>query len=479
MENIRWNQLCFNKDYIVKYITKWAHQTYSEKCAVCEFYLQTNNNLQKIKRINDIGKEMPTNKVGAVLIWLYMIDTLNIDIAVAHDIDPISIFFHIILGCCENDADNANDIGDILRSIILSPTSSKTSINLYRQFINYYITIYKNGQGCSGENCIYSDTGMVTENMDIEQLSDMRHMISLNWVKRHKKVSACEFYGDDGYKKYQPGIEIYLNNSLSHNIGASESKHFLIKTKSYNNQPNVNDERQIMQKKDSQCKTFIFDIMFILFLCNVFENISINEGTPIYIIDNFIEDCFWCSLCVIPEMRAIINDLVIMGKTKLTEKGIGSDVTQKIPMIMKNNLSHQKTPSSSYPYLDFSYSFARFSITKQVIRDILQEWYNEKYFILKDVLPIDIDKLWKHVSCNTSILCKQNIRRTYIDTDLHSKDEKHMCLITLVLYVTELLERNQCKIKKESMLIQKIGYKHNLSIKSIDDIAHEFALEDP
>lgn len=461
--------MCLDQKYITMYIEKWAQDEYSEKCAVCEFYLQTNNNLQYVKNINDVGKEMPVNKVGPILIWLYMINILQIDLDSALKIDPLSIFFHVILGCCENDADNANDIGDILRSIVLNPMSkNKSSVKLYKHFINYYVSIYKNGQGCSGQNCIYSDTGIVTEIMDMEQLTDMRHVVSMEWVKHDKKVSTHEFFGDSGYKKYQPGLEIYTNDlSQDNSTNESSTKHFLWENKSVGN-GHYNDEVEIVQKKEAQCRIFMFDIMFIIFLCNTFDKIQNKEGTPIYFIHNFVEDCLWCSLSVVPEMRAIINDLVIMGKSKLTERGIGSDVMQRIPMILKNHPLHFKqTPP--YEQLEFSYSFARFSITKQIIRDILHEWFR-KYIILKDIIPIDIDKIWKHVSCNTNVLCKQNIRRTYKETDLHLKDDKHLCLITLALYIAEILEKNQCKIKKESTAIHKIAYKHNLFIKSVNNI---------
>lgn len=467
--------MCIDKKYIILYIEKWTQETYSDKCAVCEFYLQTNNNLHFVQRINDVGKEMPVNKVGVVLIWLYMINILKIDIDNALKIDPLSIFFHIILGCCENDADNVDAIGGILRSIILNPISkNKSVINKYKQFMTLFITIYKNGYGCSGHNCIYSDIGIVTEVIDMEQLTDMRHVISSEWVKKHTNVSICDFYGEYGYNKHQPGIEIYANNLLQNNdTNISTSKHFLLGNKSLNNEKcNLNEECKIMQNKEAQCRVFIFDIMFILFLCDTFDKVHNNEGTPIYCIHKFTEDCLWCSLCVIPEIRAIINDLVIMGKSKLTTKGIGSDVIQKIPMVLKNNtLCVKQTQSDLHP--DFSYSFARFSVTKQIIRNILSEWFTEKYKIIQDMIPLDVDKIWKHVSCNTNILCKQNIRRMYKETDLHLKDDKHLCLITLELYVTELLEINQCKIKKESTIIRKIGYEHNIFIKGMSNIKED------
>jgi hypothetical protein len=115
---------------IQEYISIWTTQTCPSICTVCNFAINKYKSQQQqlTKRFmiitNEFAKNMPENMVGVICTWLFMryFGEEIMTPKVAFSLDPLSILFHNIIGCCnaEMGTDTMSfDMCQVLQSSLL------------------------------------------------------------------------------------------------------------------------------------------------------------------------------------------------------------------------------------------------------------------------------------------------------------------------------------------------------------------------
>lgn len=466
-------------DKINSYMHYWEKEIVQLdiRCSVCDYILnhkRDQNLVIKLHQLNSIGKQMPENVTGILLVWLYIQYEFTIEERQAKFIDPLSILIHVIIGCCENDQDATINMGHLMKETIVNTmkihSEKDTAGEIYQQFKEF---IRQLGT-CDGHKCLYADTGGVKLVLESRLLPDARAYISEDWISNNTSHSFVRYHNEKHYVTAQPGIDYHHNingqKSPSVNSPTDDPKMFLTTA---NMEPLETKELLCMTTKKIEQKRhdFIRDTKFILSVCSCVDSISCENDCIFSLINASFPVCIWCSLCVIPGMRAIMNDLAIMAKKILTSCGIGSDVQQHSPLIINHQLYNrkrkQKPPINSKYSDQMSFNFDRCFLTKQAINHAFVEWKTEKFPILQHICSdIDINSLWNHVSLMGDVYCKKNIKRTYIHTDLHQEQNTHTCPVTHAICILNILVNSKIKVQKEISKMQIMAIAHNLYISN-------------
>lgn len=465
-------------DKIDSYIHHWEKRLVELdiKCSVCEYILKhkkEKNIVIKLQQLNSIGKQMPENLTGILCIWLYIQYEFPIESRRANLIDPLSILIHVLIGCCENDQDGTMNMSRLMKETIVSTIKvhqeKSRADEIYQQFKEFIRQL----GSCDGNKCIYADTGALKLSLESKLLPDGRPYISENWIRNNTPHSFVSFHNEKHYATLQPGIEYHTINerkSPSYEQTNDDPKMFLTAA---NIEPLETKKMFCITKKkiEEKQQVCVRNAKFILSLCSRVKTLSTENDEIMGLINKAFPLCIWCSLCVIPGMRVIINDLSIMAKQTLTSCGIGNHVHQHSPLIINHQLLNRKrkqTPqinrkSSS----QISFNFDRYFLTKQAIEHTFVDWKKHKYPILHHIFSaIDMDSLWNHISLMGDVYCKKNIKRTYVHTDLHQIQNTHTCPVTHAIWVLNMLINSNIKVQKETSKMQIMGIAHNLYIPS-------------
>ena len=99
------NSEIFKIPTIQQYIDFWIKKDKLKECSICNFILKKykDGNVKVfIKKINKFASEMSQDLIGVLFTWMYMryIGEGLITKQEALEIDPLSILFHCLIGCC-------------------------------------------------------------------------------------------------------------------------------------------------------------------------------------------------------------------------------------------------------------------------------------------------------------------------------------------------------------------------------------------
>jgi len=463
-------------DKIKKYTNYWETKTaqLDIRCSVCDYILnqkKKKNVVIKLHQLNSIGKQMPENLAGILLVWLYIQYEFISEEKQALHIDPLSILLHIIIGCCENDKDAATNMAHFMKEAIINTMKIHSEVEpkaeIYTQFKEFIRLLGK----CDEYKCLYADKGTVKLTLESRLLPDARAYISENWIANNTPHSLLRYHDEKHYATLQPGIDyehkVNGPNSPSINSPTETPKMFL--TTTIMEQVETKELlSQTLKKIEQKRYDLIRDAKFILSVCSYVNTIDCQNEGICSLINISFPLCIWCSLCIISGMRAIINDLSIMAKRNLTLCGIGSNVPQHSPLIITNTFHNKKKKrkvSIGTCSNEISFNFNGYFLTKQAVEHAFIEWKRDKFPILQYISSdINIDSLWNHISLMGDIYCKKNIKRTYIDTDLHQDEKTYTCPIVHALFVLNILITSKNKIQKEKSKMQMRAIAHNFYI---------------
>lgn len=463
---------------IDSYVRHWEKELVEldVKCSVCEYILRhkkEKNIVVKLQQLNSIGKQMPENLTGILLVWLYIQYEFAIENRQANLIDPLSILIHVLIGCCENDQDATVNMSRLMKETVVNTIKIYHDKDRAPEITQQFKEFIRQLGSCDRYGCIYADTGELKLLLDSRLVPDGRAYVSEDWIANNMSHSFVTYHNEKHYATLQPGLEYYKvdgGKSPMCDQTNDDPKMFLSADK---REPLETKEMYCIAKKkiEEQQQDCVRNAKFILSLCSHVDSVSNENDTIMGLINKAFPSCEWCCLCVIPGMRSMINDLSIMAKQTLTSCGIGSHVHHHSPLIINHHLQNrqrkQKLQINSHSSFHVSFNFNRYFLTKQTIEHTIVEWRREKYPLLNHIFStIDIESLWNHVSLMGDVYCKKNIKRTYIHTDLHQMQNTHTCPVTHAIWILNLLINSNIKVQKERSKMQQMAIAHNLHISS-------------
>lgn len=359
-----------------------------DKCSFCSFVLQCENpevTKQTIEEIKEFATRMPVSCSGVVFVWYYVVRKFELTISKANEIDPNSIFYHLILRTCNNDANISTLLGKCVPKIlelqtviceqqsktvdddeeteVVGEEPTSTIKQLAKQLrVNYELMMenLKRG-GCYGYNkeknsrCIYSNTGCydmaaVNHSLNI----DARVLVSPNWVaKRLPNVSLDEFYEEKNYIVYQPSIrqrtvggdlEQQLKDIADKSISvtptakkAKVDKKASRITSLFTVEGELIYQRYVSGFEQNDTQNKIFSNIYLETTNTLTTEIDVLYelhqscynpeiwGTRELRLGIQPKPCLWCTLCISPSVRRVIYDLMSMARDQLRVLGMKSE----------------------------------------------------------------------------------------------------------------------------------------------------------
>ena len=537
---------------VKEYLNGWRFaEREKDKCTFCSFVLQCENpetTKQTIEEIKEFATRMPISCTGVVFVWYYVVRKFELTISKANDIDPNSIFYHLILKTCSNDANISALLGKCVPKILELQTdireeqsqsaddeeetkveeeSTSTIKQSAKQLrVNYELMMenLKRG-GCYGYNkeknsrCIYSNTGCYDTAAVNHSLNvDARFLVSPNWVVKHlPNVSLDEYYEEKNYIVYQPSIrQRVVGGDLEQELKDIADKSISLvptakkakvdkKTSRITSLFTVEGEltygRYVSGVQRNDIKNKIFSDRYLEIANAVTTEINVLyelhhscynpeiRGTRELRLGIQPKPCLWCTLCISPNIRRVIYDLMSMARDQLRVLGMkheevmgglmtGDDaLTSKFYYGTANECEEEatknavtdherrrkgrrgipsaKTTASRHPDVLYSLDFEGCRIQCEPITTVFREWAEEKYpfmhnfFASKNLYAKnDIeDDVRKHCTSDGNVFCICNMRRLFSDTDCYMR-RNHVCLLPFLFQsannVVQLLGEEKC-----------------------------------
>ena len=520
---------------IQKYLTYWVGKAKPIICTVCKYALKQHTVHGNIKidtfmqKTNEFAQKMPENMIGSICTWLFMryIAQDRMSNLESFELDPLSILFHNIIGCCtaEMGTDACNlDLCEILQSKLMSNTHSKktlaTQLDAAEESEDEENLIVENesskthdSKNISEKNarilieclrgyvesavakkrnklfsckyipaCIFDNKGEIDKSINMRYLADNRIYVSKIWVERVLKMKYEEFLNDDNYSRYQPGVfcwkeeysdyektslnKIEVQNkkyNLNRGFVAAEAKVYLESKK---------DNEKYLSEHYHKTQDLLQRQKYILSIIESIPTSFTVQHSPVYIVSQLFPICKWCALCIEPRTRMIINDIYVMSEKKASDVGIGTgNFGVKVTAAPRKGIgsSSKKIHMSQCNY---SLGFSKSSFSLFLLHSVFNEWCESKFPLLKSIVNMqdkeeEILSLQKHQDPNKSIYCTGNIRRMYIESDLHQKDITYRCFIIFAVRILQILLKLNVRLSKERSTIKKIAHEHNIPISLI------------
>ena len=511
-----------------EYMNRWRFaEREKDKCGFCSFVLQCENpetTKQTIEDIKEFATRMPISCAGVVFVWYYVVRKFELTISKAGEIDPNSIFYHLILKTCSNDANISTLLCKCVPKILEiqtviceqqsvdeeeSPTTIKQLAKQLR--VNYEIMMenLKRG-GCYGYNkekksrCIYSNTGCYdTAAVNHSLNTDARVFVSPNWVVKHlPNVQLDEFYEEKNYIVYQPSIRKKTSG------GDLEQELSLIPTTKRAKVDRITSlftvEGELIYRRCASnlehndamfsdryldnANTITTELNVLYELHQSCYNPEI-RGTRELRLGIQPKPCLWCTLCISPNVRRVVYDLMSMARDQLRVLGMkheelmgglmtGDDaLTSKFYYGTANECEEEatknavtdherrrkgrrgipsaKTTASRHPDVLYTLDFEGCRIQCEPITTVFREWAEEKYpfmhsfFSVKNLYGKNFleEDVRKHCTSDGNVFCICNMRRLFSDTDCYMK-RNHVCLLPFLFQsannVVQLLGEEKC-----------------------------------
>jgi len=351
------------------YLNSWKDRERDEgKCGFCSFvFHRTNAEETKviIEKIREFATRMPLSCTGTVFVWYYVVKKFGISIATAADINPESIFCHLILRTCTNDlnsntpsmecipkmlelqaviAEQLQPEVEICEKDTLTTAGKKLRVNFQMMMENL-----KKG-GCYGYNkdkqsrCIYSNTGCYDLAAVSHSLNtDARVLVAPSWVEKHlPEVSLEEFYDEENYMLYQPSMRRRGAAAVDIANPPAEKR----AKRDDNNEPSaitslfaVEGELKHQQRSSAPCEEknkFFWDRYFnradaVMTEIRVLYELHRScynpdiRGTRKLRLGLRSEPCLWCTVCISPAARRTLYDLISTAEEQVRVLGMKLD----------------------------------------------------------------------------------------------------------------------------------------------------------
>jgi len=523
-----------------EYLQRWrTTEREKDKCSFCSFVLQCENpetTKHTIEKIKEFATRMPISCTGVAFVWYYVARKFELTISKASEIDPNSIFYHLLLKTCSNDANISTLLGRCVPKILELQTliceqqlkteededeSASTVKQLAKQLrVNYELMMenLKRG-GCYGYNkeknsrCIYSNTGCYdTAAVNHSLNTDVRVLVSPNWVVKHlENIQLDEFYKEKNYIVYQPSIrqrgdleqelKDVADKSTSTAKKAKIDKETSRITSLFTVEGELIYQRHVPDLEHKDIRNKIFSDRYlhqanavtteIDALYELHQSCYSSEirGTRELRLGIQPKPCLWCTLCISPNVRRVIYDLMSMARDQLRVLGMkheevmgglmtGDDaLTSKFYYGTANECEEEatknavtnhekrrkgrrgipsaKTTASRSPDVLYTLDFEGCRIQREPITTVFREWAEEKYpfmhnfFASKNLYAkTDLEEdVRKHCTSDGNVFCICNMRRLFSDTDCYMK-RNHVCLLPFLFQsansVVQLLGEEKC-----------------------------------
>lgn len=516
----------FKISVIKEYIHYWSEKDHPEECTVCQFAIQNQKQDKQlcIKKLlldsSQFAQRMPENMIGVIFTWLFIrYKGLGIiDVKHSFILDPMSILFHFVVGCCDSVVGTDTqyfDICKVFKSSLFSETGILSSIAVpskptkrrkkvdcseeiklliqcLRGYVDAQVLQRKMKQNYCG-NCTYANDG------EISVLPDYRIYVSQNWVMDTLRVDYDYFIENEIYETLLPGIYFYKEeqkqkNSLnevttddkvrgSMGIRASRNTDLYHNLSQSNNQgigfvaietlfdKSIKNTHKYTKEHCLKAKSLSSRISYILKMIKTIPKHFENKRSPLHVISQNFPICKWCALCVDKHMRLLINDLFVMCEKKSDDIGIrkGNFAIQIAPLpVFSRPINKNDTYLSQKTEYKSTLGFYKSALPFHVLKSVFSEWSQQKYPFLHSSLDVandmqEICSLYQHQNGNKSIYCSGNIRRMYIESDGHKMNSRSRCFIVHAIKILQILLDSNMKLSKEIALIKKVAFDHKIS----------------
>lgn len=496
----------FKISSVIEYLTFWSTRKYQlEKCTICQLALNLENQNISTQFIGDFmtksdkfAQHMPENMVGVMFTWMFMAyimtnNKISIEICIS-ELDPMSILFHNIIGWCKGKMGTESALHDLssnytnimLGSILRNKKKYKNPkkvqknrcdiLKIVRFFTKKQVERKKKKIfPCTYDNyCLYSNDGCVHKRIKQQGfINDCRIYISDLWVEKVLKINYSVFLSEEFYEKYFPGVyktqnfhtqkattnfdfereeeqkTIHLVTSCSFIANSGD-------TTTVWEEEEEEENKKLKIKHQEKCKELVQRLVFLQTLSDTICDYEGNETSPITIVNRLFPICKWCTFCVEPRMRMIINDVYVMSERKATKLGIGSEHGIKITPV-----SVKLTDSS----IKYSLGFSKGVLSIDILKSTFLEWIQDKYPWLQPFVDEkDVLSLQKHKNPKECIECAGNVRRLYTESDRYLMSNNFRCFIIHGIKIINKLINLDIKLKKDVETIETIARDHHIPL---------------
>ena len=457
----------FQLSVVQSYINYWSSHSKPATCTVCQYAIKRYKIRADIKiesfmmMTNEFAQKMPENIVGVIFTWLFMrhITKEEMTDEDAFQLDPVSILFHNIIGCCDAeigmDASSLN-LCTVLQSSLMQHTDNITNTTqLLNEVCNDEDSNNSNSRDSNEETkihqqtrisadtnmliecirgyvesavskkksklfsckyipgCLYDNNGHIDKVVNTKSLPhDCRIYVSYKWVENALKISYDEFMHSDNYIKYQPGIYQYTIKEntkwtdtlfeVSLTKDRKQMGHGFVAAEAKLIEQNRLSSNKYIQEHCEKTKELKKRISYVLGIIEIIPESLPLFNSPITIISNMFPLCKFCALCIEPRMRLILNDVYVMGEKKAYDVGIGTGffgvkVTPIETKIEKSKHYHSIRKHDSQQ-ATHSLGFSKNSLSTYLLEAVFEEWFRSKFpFLDKIIAPDEEDNTIKQL----------------------------------------------------------------------------------
>lgn len=335
---------------------------------------------ESIEEIKQFATQMPLSTTGAIFVWYFILKKFHLTPSAGVDIDPESIFRHLMLKGCGNDTTLTPNLSGSLSAAIKLQTDIAELRNKSsdipeedgelddvlkergkRLQVAYTIMVgdLKKG-GCNGFNkdkpsrCLYSNTGTYDNAAAKHTLDiDARVIVAPTWVRSTKPDLSFEaFYCNENYMNHQPGMaksglpkdgeeedtreenDTGVNSKrrrkdrTSHSTDITslfavegEFKYDLLlpdSTDDYGELHFYNERYAIHSQNITTELDTLYNLHKTCFNPTILGTKRIRIGlTP--------HECLWCTLSISAGTRRVLHDLLYMAREKALALGMDAD----------------------------------------------------------------------------------------------------------------------------------------------------------
>ena len=277
----------FQISYLKKYIEIWSNNNKLQDCSICKLALDkykctvdTFDWLEFVKRLDNVASQMPQDIIGILFTWMYIqyVGKPIITEEEALQIDPLSILFHCIIGCCSTQMGidyhdkklqhllqlrlskakvkrlvkdkasskisglcqgNIKDIDKVKKKKKMKyrmrgkreEKDDNKSKDSHIKDLTEYIKTFATSAGqfrkknkinsCKSNSmtCIYENGGYIDNFMEYKNLiEDCRVYVAKDWIYNVLKLSYHEFMSSENFALFQPGLFKQNQNSIHSDV---------------------------------------------------------------------------------------------------------------------------------------------------------------------------------------------------------------------------------------------------------------------
>lgn len=471
---------------VTTYLERWKNTESQGRCTFCAFVFPREGSCADTKAKIDVTKQfatrMPLNCAGVVFVWYFVLKTFCLTPVAAADIDPISVFKHLMLKTCRNDTRLSPGLSMSLMTAIklqedmnhvrgeAEEKSLKETAKKLRVVYSIMIEDLKKG-GCYGyhkekrSRCLYSNTGTydsaaMNRTLDV----DARFFVSAKWVKKYMPdISLKQFYGEENYMTHQPGI---IKRNAEEQCARQED---VAITPMFVVEGELNPDVRSESWDSEWCAISTKKLAVELSVLHDFHRMCFDPEIGGLKCLRTTGECIWCTLSISAGARRVLHDLTLMARQKTF--ALGMNIGDEDGQLMTGDLSvaskfhygtaneceeaamkqlptayelrkkgrpitRSQTTASRHAdplyTLDLEYNNVHF----EPVHQVFCEWAEEKYPVLhrffqnKNMYVIDglIDDIRCHSSSEDRVFCICNTRRVFCDTDSYMRSY-HVCLL--------------------------------------------------